>query len=817
MKFIACFAFLILCFIEGFPQQAAPAGTCKIKGRIIDSISKQPLGYATVTAFLKGSSDVAGGMITDDKGQFTIDGLGTGAYFVKFDFIGYTSKTQEGILLTAKNPVAKLGDIPMSNGAHAMKEVTITGTKNFMENHIDKLVYNVENDLTSQGGVATDIMKKLPQVSVDLDGNVSLLGSTNVRVFINGKPSSMFDNNLAAALQSIPASLIKSIEVITSPGAQYDAQGTGGIINIILKDNKAKGINGNINLSGGSRYQNGSGNIHVKRGSLDLSASISGNAQLNTSTPSSYNRTADSAILDQRGYSDVQRNGYRLSTGFDWAIDKHNDINGSVSYNNFGNVNNGSVMQNAYTIYPTLVDTETLRNTNNYFRYRSEDWNINYKKKFDREDEELNLSYQENYAGSNVDYQQVQFLNPAGTVSSGAKGNNYQKPTDRYISADYAYPFTKDVVLNTGLKGSFNDISSNSGHYIFDPVQGIYVKDVGQFDVFNYNRAIYAAYASITFALFKDYKLKVGAREEATGISYPGDTLASSFYYFLSPSAVISRTFEKNQTIKLSYSRRIQRPGFSQVNPFVDATDPSNLSQGNNNLLPQKVHSLELSYFRFYDKGSSVLATMYYRYSADDWQGYANYYDAFAVGDTTYKNVTVSTTINAGTQQDAGINLSGTYEATSKLELRGSTGLFEKYIEPDMPGVADMDNFNYRFNTNIVYKFDKTLSAEFYGNYNSPRTEVQGKYPAYYYYSFAIRKQFMDKKASLSFSTSDPFNRYIDQVSYVDGPNFTSTSDRQYPNRVFTLSFNYKFGKIDYKEKKDTPEENTNDQPSEHS
>jgi outer membrane receptor protein involved in Fe transport len=622
----------------------------------------------------------------------------------------------------------------------------------------------------------------------------------------------MFDNNLAAALQSIPASMIKSIEVITSPGAQYDAQGTGGIINIILKENKAKGTNGNFSLSGGSRYENGSANIHVKRGSLDLSASLSGNMQLNTSTLNSYNRTSDSAGLNQNGYGSVQRNGYRAATGFDWAFTKKDDISGGLSYNNFGNVNNGSVTQNVITDYPIPVDTNTLRNTNNYFRYRSVDWNLNYKRKFENEGQELNLSYQESIANSVVDYQQVQYLNSGNYINylyTGARGDNHQRPTDLYLTADYAHPFTKDIVLNTGLKGSFNHVGSNSGHYLLDTTFGNYYADLRQFDLFNYNRDIYAAYASITFAINKNYNMKIGLREEATHITYPDDSLAATTYFFLSPSGVISRTFKHNQTLKLSYSKRIQRPGFGQVNPFIDATDPANLSKGNPYLQPQKIDYLELQYYRFFEKGSNFMANLFYRFSNYDWEGYVTYYNSLPVGDTLYKNAGLSKTINAGTLQTGGLNLSGTIEATKKLEIRASTSLFEKYIQSDLQSANDQASFNYRFNTNIVYKFDKTLSAEFFYNYNSAHVEVQGKYPDYYYYNFAVRKQFLDNKASISFTTTNPFTHYTDQVSYIDGPNFSATSDRQYPNRVFTLSFNYKFGKIEYKEKKEEPAENT--------
>ena len=203
--------------------------------------------------------------------------------------------------------------------------MTVTAPRGLVENKIDKLVYNAEKDITSQGGVATDILKKVPMVSVDVDGNVELQGNANILFLINGKPSSIFGNNLTDALQSIPASQIKSIEVITSPGAKYDAEGTGGIINIVLKDAKLKGINGNISLTAGSRLQNGSLNLNARKGSLGLNAFFSGNAQLSSTTINSSDRSSIDTVgqthseLIQNGSSAFTRNGYESGLGFDWG------------------------------------------------------------------------------------------------------------------------------------------------------------------------------------------------------------------------------------------------------------------------------------------------------------------------------------------------------------------------------------------------------------------------------------------------------------------------------------------------------------------
>ena len=365
-------------------------------------------------------------------------------------------------------------------------------------------------------------------------------------------------------------------------------------------------------------------------------------------------------------------------------------------------------------------------------------------------------------------------------------------------------------MLNVGVKGTFSRMKSNSGQYPLLPIPDTFSLNPFQDNTFNFNRSIYAAYASVTFPMFKKYNLKIGVRDEYTINSSPGDTINIASDNFITPSAVISRTLNKNQTIKLSYAKRIQRPGYGQYNPFINATDPANLLTGNPGILPQKMHALESSYYRFFEKGSNILVTLFYRYSADDWQSYTTYYNSFPVGDTVYQNVTVSKTINAGTQQTGGLNISGTWAVNEKIQIRPNASFFEKYIQSNLLTNGSTSSFNYRGSINITYQVIKTLVAEFYSGYNSARYEVQGKYPSFASYSFAVRKQFLDKKATLSLSATDPFNKYTNQVTYISAANFSGMVEHRYPYQYFSLSFSYKFGKIEYIEKKPEPDENEN-------
>src|SRR6186713_2143202 len=246
MKNVSALLSLLLLSVCSMAQ--APEG--RISGRIIDSIGRNPIEYATITLYQPGKARAINGATANGKGAFTLDGLPPGAYTLTVGFIGYRTYQSGTITINGKTVMA-LGDILLTKKAEDLQSVTVTAPKGLVENKIDKMVYNAEKDITSQGGVATDILKKVPMVSVDVDGNVQLQGNSNILFLINGKPSSIFGNSLSDALQSIPASQIKNIEVITSPGAKYDAEGTGGIINIVLKENKLRGINGNMSLTGG--------------------------------------------------------------------------------------------------------------------------------------------------------------------------------------------------------------------------------------------------------------------------------------------------------------------------------------------------------------------------------------------------------------------------------------------------------------------------------------------------------------------------------------------------------------------------------------
>ena len=792
----------------------------KISGKIIDSVSHKPIEYATVSMMVKGTDGkdkAINGTTSDGKGFFKLDNIADGDYKLFVYFMGYQTAIKNfTISKTSSN--FSFGDIKLASKQTQLKAVTIEAKKSLIENKIDKMVYNAEQDLTSQGGVATDILKKVPQVSVDVDGNVELQGNANIRFLINGKPSSVFGSNLVDVLQSIPASQIQSIEVITSPGAKYDAEGTGGIINIILKKSTAQGINGNINLSAGTRLENGSFNLSARKGTFGANVFFSGNGQLTSNTINDMNRVShdvtnnQASSLIQNGTSNFNRSGYQSGTNFDWEINSQNNITASFSYNYYGNNGYGTTNRQALLQDAAGNQLSNIYNSidaNNHFQMNSFDWSVNYKKKFAKEDQELNFLYTASYGNSLLNYQQTQ-KDSTNTIFNGSYVNNPGINKQTNISIDYTQPIEKKVIIETGVKMVSNQISSSSDVFLLNTLNTTsmeYDRSAMQSNAFNYSRNIYAGYLSATVK-FKFFDVKAGCRYEYTETKADFSNVNIKPYNSVVPSFVISHTFKQNQTLKLSYTHRIQRPDYRDLNPFINASDPKNLSTGNPNLNPEITNNIEIGYNKYFENGTNINMAIFSRFANYDIQPYTVYYPTFKIGDSTYSNVALTTRENIGLETNYGVNLFVSVPATSKISIRSNLSGYQRYITNTIDPGNSINGFNYRINLNMSYQISSTLVVEVFGNFNSPRVGVQGTMPSFTTYNFAFRKIFFNKKASFAFTTTNPFNEYVDQKTVLNGQNFSMTSLRQLPYRSFGINFTYKFGKLEFKKDKNSEENN---------
>jgi outer membrane receptor protein involved in Fe transport len=828
MARVLLMGFLLIVFTKGIAQKKnKPDNGGKITGKVFDSISKKPVEYATVTLFKQGKKETVNGAVTNKEGWFTITGINPGNYKIIVEFIGYRSHSVNNINVEKENSMIDLKDIPLSSETVTLQNVTVTSPGKLIENKIDKLVFNAEKDLTSQGGVAIDILKKVPQVSVDVDGNVELAGSSSIRFLINGKPSTVFGSSITDVLQSIPASQIKSIEVITNPGAKYDAQGLGGIINIILKENKVKGINGNLSLTAGTRNENGSFNFNVRKGNIGFNAFISSNERLSVDAPSSSDRlTVDTSAknnlsLLQNGIYRFKRYGSESGLGFDWTYKKKNNFTASFRYGSFGNSGNGFTNQSqtitAQSNGAILSSIATINNTNNKSSSNNLDAAVSYKRTFAKEDQELEISFNSSHNKNHGSAFNYQLLLPQDSLYYGTNSVNPGKENENEFRLDYAQPLKKDVILGVGGKTIFTEIISNSNISTFQPVSKEYLFNSALSNYLDYKQKVYALYSEITFPVAKLFDAKIGGRYERTQInSYYSNAQhqASPYgYNTFVPSIFFSKKLDEDQTLKLSYSKRIERPDYRDLNPFVNTTDPKNISAGNPYLQPEIGHRIEFSYSRNFDKAGSFMITAFYRINDHDIQPFIVFYPSVRIGDSVYTNVAVSTRENIGTEKNKGMNFFVDLHWGSGLNVRSNFFFFQRHTINTLNPGYNSNSFNYRFNMNLSYQFSKNLAAEFFGNFNSPRHEAQGKYPSFTSYSFAVRKQFWNKKASVALSATNPFSEYVNQRTVIFGPNFTINSLRQVPFRSIGINFTWRFGKLEFKKEKEENQDNGNPVP----
>ena len=470
MKYLFILLILSSSFIGNaqFPMGGAPKGPSikgKIEGQITDSLTNLSVGYATVSLRKRGSIIILDGILSDDSGVFKFENVVTGSYDLYFSFLGYDEKKLSAVETTLKDPDLNIGNIKLVPANFVLDAVEIKEERSLFENRADKLVFNAENDASIAGGDATDVLRKVPMLTVDLNGNVSLRGSSNVRILINGKPSGMFASNVADALKMFPADQIKSVEVITSPSAKYDADGSAGLINIITKKQNIEGIAGSLNASVGNRQNTLFTNFNAGKGRFGLSSG----AALFYSTPAdgklSFYRIDQTSkgdrIFQQDGIQRTSRLGGNASVSAFYDLNGYNSINSSFNFRGFRFDLNGTT--NGVLSDPTfgLTDKYVRKNIGDNFN-GGFDWNTDYTKKFaGQEGRELVFGLQ--YSKQNSDqntmitetHESLTLLNRNSEIIND--GDNHETT----FQIDYTHPFTKAVKLETGTKAVIRNIISD--------------------------------------------------------------------------------------------------------------------------------------------------------------------------------------------------------------------------------------------------------------------------------------------------------------------------------------------------------------------
>lgn len=790
---------MLLCMAVVFAKAqglSIQKGDGKISGVIIDSLSKQPVDFATVALEKWTDSKSVNGSISDEKGNFKLTGIGNGDYRLIVTFIGYKTTATKKITISDQNNVVKLGKIFLASSGKVLDEVTVVGQRELVENKIDKLVYNAEKDVTSKGGDAGDVLRKVPMVSVDIDGNVELRGSGNVKILINGKPSSLVNNNVADAMKMIPSNEIKNVEVITSPSAKYDAEGTSGIINIVTKKTNIAGVSGNISGTVGTRTNRGNGSLSYRTGKFGFNAGFGGMyfyPQDGSKTFLKNQFSNDTTrITSQNGVNSRGRNGGNMNFGVDYDINKTNSLSSSVKVNRRLSTNDASLLASYSTNYEGLLSQSYNSSTNNSNR-AGLDWSTDYRKTFKKPQQELSFSFQLSNDEDNTDFSN-HFLGISQPLDSTIRSYNAGKSHEITFQGDYAQPVSNKILLEIGGKTILRDATSDYS-YEYKLAEGDFLPLSGFANAFDYTQNVYAGYSVLGFTFNKGYALKIGGRLERTEIRSNSQSSMisnnSNSYNNFIPSLTLAKNFADFSSLKVSYTKRIQRPSLRYLNPFIDTSDPLNSSFGNPNLLPEKTNSFELGYSKFFGR-TSLNASVYYRNTSDVIESIVVPLDSIRSA-ISYANISKSSSV--------GVNLFGSVQVGQKVTLRGNANVYT-YNAADSRVTTLYSNTSilYNMNLNASWNLPKDFVVEMFGMFNSPKRTIQGKNPSFSMFNVGFKKDVLGKRGSLGLNLSNPFNKDREFISSISGNGFNQYSQTSVPFRSLGVTFSYQFGKMDFRQ-----------------
>ncbi|MDX1665947.1 MAG: TonB-dependent receptor [Saprospiraceae bacterium] len=775
-----------------------PSITGKITGTLVDSVSGQPVEFATVVLIDAASDKEVDGTITEEKGEFKMQEVKLGKYLLRISFIGYRPKTVEGIELTPKSPDYQLETIELVPESFTLNEVTVTDQRSLVENKIDRLVYNADKDITSVGGDASDVLSRVPLLTVDPDGNVSLRGSSNIRILINDKPSTLFNGNVGEALKSLPADQIKTIEVITTPTAKYDGEGTAGIINIITKQKEIRGFTGSVSTTVGTRTNRGNVNLSAASGRFGINANISSWLTWPRGGNTSFLRQDDvgdgqQRILRQDGENETQSYGPRGSIGAFYDFNAYNSINSSVSFGAFGN-DSESVTEVLFLDPVRNIDQDFTRlNTGNSLR-GSFDWTSDYTRRFKDSEREFTAAVQ--VSGSKSD-QENNFSQEGAddpSVLTSQRNQNEGLNLETTLQLDYVHPFGEAVKMETGAKAVLRRIDSDYTYEDFDFDSGSFIFDSDRSDNFDYNQDVTAGYLQFNVELGEHYGLIAGLRYEHTDIKGSFESNELSFandYDNLLPSFIFSRKLPNFSNLKFSYTRRIQRPSLFFINPYVELNDPRNITFGNPDLAPETSDQFEIGYNTFI-KGVSINTAVYYRRTTDIIE---------SILDVNEEGISFTTYQNIGKNNSFGTNIYGSATIKKKFRIGGGVDIYSYNVRSTREGL-DLSNqailWNGRINGSL--KLDKGFSVQFFGFYRAPRQTIQGSVTSFSLLSLGVEKEFSERM-SLGLNAFEPFNNFKRFETDLAGDDFFQESVRNILFRSFGLNFSYRFGKLDFRQR----------------
>ncbi|WP_299705430.1 outer membrane beta-barrel family protein [uncultured Pontibacter sp.] len=796
LLFLILFLFSLSSSISSVQAQDQPAQATttrgKVSGTVQDADAKTPLGFANVVLLTARDSSLVTGATSDMDGKFELDRVPQGQFILRISSVGYPTRFIPNIRVTDTDSNIRLGTIPVKGGATQLKEVQIVTERPMMEFELDKKVVNMEQNIAAQGGSVADAMQNVPAVDVDIDGNVSLRGSSNVTILVDGKRTAL--SNLT--LDQIPASMIESVELITNPSSKYDPEGTSGVINLILKKNMKPGFNGTATVNIGT-YENYNSSLNLNY--RHYKWNFNGGYDFRRSYRPGVRNSFLTNIEEGTFRKDIGRNhrtdiSHNFRFGADYYLNPKNTLSASMLYRTGDERGFNSILNRNLDSDMDLTGLN-LRETRGTEDDGVMDYNLGYRRTYDQKGREwsADLIYTERFSDEVDNIMQLRTLDKGVPVNRMNQQRVTSDDVTRRIVAqsDYVHPISEDSQFEGGFRSSFQLLDNDNKFFNLNPETNQWLINDTITNHFVYDEQVHALYGNYSNKI-GTVSFQAGLRAEQTFTKSDQRAQESppfrNDYFSLFPSVFVTKDFSPDSKVQFSYSRRINRPRAWSLNPFIDYSDTLNIRFGNPELLPEFINSYELGYLKYWDN-SSFNTTVFYRRTNDQIQRFRTFDAASGVTSTTF--------LNLASGSSYGVELVGTYNPFKWWRLNASVSGFRVELN-DAGGDTELSNdqwtWNSKLNSNMTVW--KDLAIQVSANYRAPMANIQGQMQEMYAVDLGLKKEVLNKRGTITFRVSDIFDtREFNFESF--GPGFEQTHNNKRQTRIAFIGFTYRLNSED--------------------
>lgn len=778
----------VLCLFAGFRLSA------QINGKVADAGTGLPLEFATLTLLRPADSSLVTGTVTDMEGGFSLEAA-PGTYLLKVEYISYQEVWLSDIRVNPRI-ITELGRIELSAAAEVLAEIEVRAEKSQMQMALDKKVFNVGKDLANSSGTASEILDNIPSVMVDVEGNVSLRGSGNVRILVDGKPSGLVGVRGSGGLRSLPANLIEKIEVITNPSSKYEAEGMSGIINIVLKKDKKSGLNGSVDLITGYPANHGAAvNMNFRRNKTNLFANYGFRYSDRPGESYQYQelyRDNSTRIVEQFGTRNSEGLSHSFRAGMDYFLNDFNTLTGSLLYR-FSNSDENSLI--TYHDYSEIFSPVSKTGKNIRRQTGGEDEptfeiNLNHRRTYEREGRDWSTSLQlrESTEDQYANFEELFFNaddSPTGLPVLLQRSNNKESEQTAVLQSDYTHPFAEEGKWEAGYRGAIRAIDND--YLVEEFTDAIWERLPNLSNDFNYQEQVHALYANVGNKKGQ-FAYQAGLRFEYSDIlTELLQTREKNHrtYANLFPSFFLTWEQSAANSIQMSYSRRIRRPGFWDLNPFFTFSDSRNIRSGNPNLNPEFTDAYELSYIKYLST-TTITSSVYYR----DTKG--NISNVQSLEQQGADLVTINRPENFGRENSVGLEFILSAEPAKWWRVNGSLNFFYSVVDgSNINETFQVDTYSWFGRVNSRMTVAKSVDIQWNVFYRAPLETAQGTTKSISALDLGISRDILSKKATLTLSVRDLFNSRRRRYENF-GDNFYARGDFQWRARQAILTFNYR-------------------------